>query len=69
MPLGASLLAELPGPDGSPSYHLLLAQDVGGGIQGSKRFDLYCGTGQPFSPVIRVNDYGKIWLMLPKEKQ
>ncbi len=67
VPLGATLLAELVGPDGRPDYHLLLAQDVGGGIQGTKRFDLYCGIGQPFSPAIRVNDYGKIWLVLPKK--
>lgn len=67
VPLGSVLLAELPGPDGQPDYHLLLAQDVGGGIKGTRRFDLYCGIGQPFSPTVRVNDFGKIWLVLPKK--
>ena len=68
IPLGSVLLAELPAfqKDEPPHYRILFAQDVGGGIRGTGRFDLYCGTGEPFLPTCRVNEMGKIWLMLPK---
>lgn len=69
IPLGACLLAEFPPLDGrsAPEFRLLLAQDVGGGIQGSGRFDLYCGPGEAFTPISRVNELAKIWLLLPKK--
>jgi membrane-bound lytic murein transglycosylase A len=69
VPLGAVLLAEVADFSASknaPKYRILLAQDVGGGIRGSGRIDMYCGAGTAFSPVFPINDVAKIWLLLPK---
>jgi membrane-bound lytic murein transglycosylase A len=69
VPLGAVLLAEIADFIDSkkpPKYRILLAQDVGGGIRGSGRIDMYCGAGTAFSPVFPINDFAKIWLLLPK---
>ncbi len=68
VPLGACLLVEMKAPDGSSNFHLMLAQDVGGGIQGTHRFDLYCGMGHPFSLAARANDWTKVWLVMPRAK-
>lgn len=73
IPLGATLLAELPDLDASGhlkgyTYRILFAQDRGGGILTTKRMDLYCGVGQKgLQEARKINSYGRLWVMLPKQ--
>lgn len=72
IPLGASLLAELPVCDKNGNatcydYRIIFAQDRGGAIKTTKRMDLYCGIGKEgLEAAKKVNNYGRLWLMLPK---
>ncbi len=72
IPLGASLLAELPVCDkhGNATcydYRIIFAQDRGGAIKTTKRMDLYCGIGKEgLEAAKKVNNYGRLWLMLPR---
>ncbi len=72
IPLGATLLAELPDLDAAGhlkgyTYRILFAQDRGGGILTTKRMDLYCGIGQKgLQEARKINSYGRLWVMLPK---
>ncbi len=73
IPLGATLLAELPDLDASGhlkgyTYRILFAQDRGGGILSTKRMDLYCGIGHKgLQEARKINSFGRLWVMLPKE--
>lgn len=72
IPLGATLLAELPDLDPAGkvkgySYRVVFAQDRGGGILSTKRVDVYCGMGQEaLAAAHRINGLGRMWLLLPK---
>lgn len=72
IPLGATLLAELPDLDASGhlkgyTYRILFAQDRGGGILTTKRMDLYCGIGKKgLQEAHKINSFGRLWVMLPK---
>jgi len=72
IPLGATLLAELPDLDAAGNlkgyvYRILFAQDRGGAILTTKRMDLYCGIGQKgLQEARKINSYGRLWVMLPK---
>lgn len=72
IPLGATLLAELPDLDAAGrlkgyTYRILFAQDRGGAILTTKRMDLYCGIGQKgLQEARKINSYGRLWVMLPK---
>lgn len=74
IPIGSTLLAELPDIDPSGklkgyTYRIIFAQDRGGAIKTTKRIDLYCGMGQKgLQEARKVNRFGRLWLLLPKEK-
>ncbi|MCS6930317.1 MAG: MltA domain-containing protein [Saprospiraceae bacterium] len=73
IPLGATLLAELPDVDEKGqlkgyTYRLLFAQDRGGAILTTKRLDLYGGIGKKgLQEARKINGYGRLWLLLPKQ--
>lgn len=75
IPLGSTLLAELPDLDASGNlkgykYRILFAQDRGGAILTTKRMDLYCGVGQKgLAEARKINRFGRLWLILPKTKK
>jgi len=74
IPIGSTLLAELPNIDAKGklqgyTYRIIFAQDRGGAILTTGRMDLYCGVGQKgLQEARKINRYGRLWLMLPKEK-
>lgn len=73
VPLGATLLAELPDLDAAGhlkgyTYRILFAQDRGGAILTTKRMDLYSGIGQNgLQEARKINGYGRLWVLLPKQ--
>lgn len=73
IPLGATLLAELPDLDPAGqlkgyTYRILFAQDRGGAILTTKRLDLYCGIGQKgLQEARKINGLGRLWVLLPKQ--
>ncbi len=73
IPLGATLLAEIPDvePNGrlkGYQYRILFAQDRGGAILTTKRLDLYSGIGKKgLQEARKINGYGRLWLLLPKQ--
>jgi 3D (Asp-Asp-Asp) domain-containing protein len=73
IPLGATLLAELPDLDAAGrlkgyKYRIIFAQDRGGAILTTSRMDLYCGFGQKgLQEARKINRFGRLWVMLPKE--
>ena len=74
IPIGSTLLAELPDIDASGklkgyTYRIIFAQDRGGAILTTKRMDLYCGIGKKgLQEARKINRFGRLWLMLPKER-
>jgi membrane-bound lytic murein transglycosylase A len=74
IPIGSTLLAELPNIDEKGklrgyTYRIIFAQDRGGAILTTGRMDLYCGVGQKgLQEARKINRYGRLWLMLPKER-
>ncbi|HRI61584.1 MAG TPA: MltA domain-containing protein [Saprospiraceae bacterium] len=74
IPIGSTLLAELPNIDANGklrgyTYRIIFAQDRGGAILTTKRIDLYSGVGQKgLQEARKINRYGRLWLMLPKER-
>jgi membrane-bound lytic murein transglycosylase A len=74
IPLGAILLAQVPIVDEKGNlvrqeFRFVLAQDVGGRIKGAGHVDLYMGEGQKAKDRIEnMNKFGKLWLLLPKQK-
>ena len=75
IPLGSVLLAEVPILDDNGNllrqeYRFVLAQDTGSKIKGAAHVDLYMGEGQTGKDRIHyMNKFGKLWLLLPKEKE
>jgi membrane-bound lytic murein transglycosylase A len=75
IPLGAILLAQVPILDEKGNlvrqeYRFVLAQDVGGRIKGAGHVDLYMGEGEKAKERIEnMNKFGKLWLLLPKQKE
>ncbi len=75
IPLGSVLLAEVPILDENGNllrqeYRFVLAQDTGSKIKGAAHVDLYMGEGQTGKDRIHyMNKFGKLWLLLPKEKE
>lgn len=74
VPIGSTLLAELPDIDAAGrlkgyTYRIIFAQDRGGAIKTTNRIDLYCGMGQQgLQEARKINRFGRLWLLLPKEK-
>jgi membrane-bound lytic murein transglycosylase A len=74
IPLGSCLLAEMPISDEKGrflrhEYKFLLAQDVGGAIEGAGHIDVYCGKGLVGKyKAKKMRHYGSIWLLLPKKQ-
>ncbi len=75
IPLGSCLLAKVPIINRKNNsvirheYRLLLAQDIGGIIKGPGHVDLYMGPGsQGRRKATATHHYGKLWLLLPKDK-
>jgi len=72
IPLGATLLAELPDLDPAGhlkgyTYRIIFAQDRGGAILTTKRLDLYAGIGKNgLQEAHKINGHGRLWVMLPK---
>jgi membrane-bound lytic murein transglycosylase A len=72
VPLGSCLIAEVPiiDEEGRLIRHelrIILAQDTGGAIKGSGRFDYYMGTGNKAHEKARfLKHYGRVWLLTPK---
>ncbi len=75
IPLGSCLLAYMPviSPDGElrrHEYRFLLAQDIGGAIKGPGHVDVYSGVGGiGQEKASALHHYGKLWLLLPKDKE
>ncbi|MEQ1745158.1 MAG: MltA domain-containing protein [Saprospiraceae bacterium] len=73
IPIGATLLAELPDVDPSGklkghTYRILFAQDRGGAILTTKRLDLYSGIGKKgLQEACKINGFGRLWVLLPKQ--
>lgn len=74
IPIGSTLLAELPHMDTKGklrgyTYRIIFAQDRGGAILTTGRMDLYCGVGQKgLQEANKINHFGRLWLLLPKER-
>lgn len=63
-------LRALPRDDSGNLNRLMLAQDTGGAIRGAVRADFIWGFGaSAFSQAIRMNEAGKMWLLLPKQQE
>ena len=75
IPLGSVLLAEIPilddnGNQVRTEFRFVLAQDTGGAIDGAGHIDLYMGEGDTAKKRIHfMNKTGKLWLLLPREKE
>ncbi len=74
IPLGSCLLAQVPiiGENKKFSHYefrFLIAQDVGGAINGPGHVDLYQGIGKTGRKnASALHHYGKLWLLLPKKE-
>ena len=72
VPLGSCMVAEVPviNERGRLIRHelrIILAQDTGGAIKGSGRFDYYTGIGRKaFEEARYLSHYGRVWLLTPK---
>ena len=72
VPLGSCMIAEVPviNEKGRLMRHelrIILAQDTGGAIKGSGRFDYYTGIGKKAYEEARYfSHYGRVWLLTPK---
>ncbi|MEM8910077.1 MAG: murein transglycosylase A, partial [Bacteroidota bacterium] len=73
IPLGSVLLATVPIINHKNKvirhdYRLLVAQDVGGAINGPGHVDLYTGIGESARrKASALHHYGSLWLLLPNE--
>jgi membrane-bound lytic murein transglycosylase A len=64
VPLGAPVILEL---DRSEANGLWIAQDTGGAIRGSNRFDTFWGAGAEAARIAGgMTGRGRAWLLLPK---
>jgi len=65
-PIGSVLLASVPivGKPGEFDTKILLVQDTGGAVKGSRHLDLYIGVGESALDVAELtNDYGEVFLL------
>ena len=73
IPLGSCLLGSVPILDENRNfshheYRILIAQDVGGAINGPGHIDLYTGIGRSAkNAASNLHHYGRLWLLLPKK--
>jgi membrane-bound lytic murein transglycosylase A len=64
VPLGAPVLLELDRPEASG---LWIAQDTGGAIKGSNRFDTFWGAGEEAARIAGgMQGRGRAWVLVPK---
>jgi membrane-bound lytic murein transglycosylase A len=70
-PLGFPVFVSTTRPDRRGKLNrLMLAQDTGGAIRGAVRADFFWGFGaSALSQAIRMNEAGKMWLLLPKQQE
>jgi membrane-bound lytic murein transglycosylase A len=67
LPLASALYVDSTIPDGRRWQHLVLAQDLGSGIQGQARVDLFLGVGPAAADWAgRMHQSGSLWLLLPR---
>ncbi len=67
LPLAAPLFIATTIPDGRPWRHLVLAQDLGSGIEGTTRVDIFFGAGAPAAAWAgAMHQPGQVWLLLPR---
>jgi membrane-bound lytic murein transglycosylase A len=67
LPLAAPLFIATTIPDGRPWRHLVLAQDLGSGIQGVAHVDVFFGAGAPAAAWAgAMHQPGQVWLLLPR---
>jgi membrane-bound lytic murein transglycosylase A len=75
IPLGSVLLVEVPILDGNGNLvrtemRFVVAQDRGSKIKGIAHIDLYMGEGDVAKDRIKdMNQYGRMWLLLPKRNE
>ena len=73
IPIGSCLLAKVPIIDRNNridhyDYRILIAQDVGGAINGPGHVDLYTGVGNKGrQKASALHHYGSLWILTPKE--
>ena len=68
-PLGSVLLAKVPVPGTQSEFttQLLLVQDTGGAVKGSRHLDLYTGVGESALDLAEVSaSYGEVYLLSPR---
>lgn len=74
IPMGSILLGSVPVVNNKNEvirhdFKLLVAQDIGGAINGPGHVDLYTGVGYPARKEAgRLHHYGNLWLLLPNEE-
>ncbi len=74
IPMGSILLASVPIIDKKNKvirheYRILVAQDIGGAINGPGHVDLYTGIGATARRnASALHHYGNLWLLLPKDE-
>jgi membrane-bound lytic murein transglycosylase A len=67
VPLGVPLWLDTTDPDGRPLRRLMVAQDVGGAIQGPVRGDIFFGAGEAaLEQAGRMRSPGAYYLLLPR---
>ena len=73
LPIGSVVLASIPkydqkGKIDHHEYRLLLAQDVGGAVNGPGHVDVFSGVGSKGKKkAANHHHYGRMWLLLPQE--
>lgn len=67
LPLGSPVFVESSLPDGRMWRHLVLAQDLGSGVSGQARVDVFWGVGrEAASWAGGMRQAGVVWLLLPR---
>jgi membrane-bound lytic murein transglycosylase A len=67
VPLAAPVFVDSTIPDGRAWRHLVLAQDLGSGIAGQARVDIFLGVGPVAADWAgRMHQPGALWLLLPR---
>jgi membrane-bound lytic murein transglycosylase A len=67
VPLAAPVFVDSTIPDGRAWRHLVLAQDLGSGIAGQARVDIFLGVGPVAADWAgRMHQPGVLWLLLPR---
>jgi len=67
VPLGVPLWLDTTAPDGAPLRRVMVAQDIGGAIQGPVRGDIFFGAGEAaLEQAGRMRSPGAYYLLLPR---